>query len=140
MFTLRTFRHGTPTQLPTTHGTSIGIQYQANFHAHPLSGLSLQEPAFSRNGFQANRNPRVIPSEPLVNGIRSSSTNNQTIQMRNNAPVNVPFVNAGLLLPPSAQNGLNLGQEARTVGCVLHPTLYNPSLNSAPVCPTGLRS
>jgi len=126
MFTLRTFRHGTPAQLPATHGTSIGIQYQANFHSLPLSGISLQEPAFSQNGFQANRNLRGIPSEPLVNGIRPSPTNNQTIQMRNNAPVNVPFANAGLLLPPSAQNGFNLGQEARTVGCVLRPTFVQP--------------
>lgn len=116
-------------QQSATHGASVGVQSpQANRQAAPLA---FQGRRASQNEHQATRNLPGIPSHPgseaVVDGIRTSPTNDQATQGR-------------LPIPAQALDELNLGPGEGTMRCVSHSTSVQSSLNSLPVCPTGLPS
>jgi len=96
-------RNGTPAQLPTTLGTSIGTQSpRADRPKLSLAGEYFQAPSTSLNGFQTNRDTMAIPflseSEPIVNNrVSIPTTNTQAFQIRNAVPMGAPFGNLGPL-------------------------------------------
>jgi hypothetical protein len=136
--TYRHSRNGIPAQPHTTFGNSLGIQSQADHQQRPLVGEYFQGTT-SQNGLQANRGTTELPfysgPEPIANHeVRTGLTNNRAFQMQSTAPMDTPIA------PAFTPNVLNPGQDEPNVRCVYPLLQYNPSLNSVPAYPTGLRS
>ena len=115
-------RHAVLDQWSAIHGASGGVQSQANRQALPLAGSPSQRP------IPPQTEPQAVPShprsEPVVNGIRTSLTNDQATQMRNE---NTSLAASGRPTPESAPDELNHGQGEGNVRCASHFQLsYKP--------------
>jgi hypothetical protein len=118
-FTILILRYDTYTLPPAAYAPSNGVQtHQTHREAPQLAREPSQRPMSSRIEPQANANPPTIPiharSEPVTNGPRTQRANNQTIQVRDSAPVNGTLE---IPIPPLAPN-----EDEPNVGCVPHST------------------
>ena len=103
------------------------MQSRADFQTVPLAEEYPHGPTASQNGFQANGDTTAVPlhsiPEPIANnGDMTFLTNDRASQMQSTAPMGVPLANSGLLSSTPTPNELSLGQEERTVRCVLPST------------------